>query len=111
MAEDFEDEEETTPHSNLPVLTFRDRSANVHVGQVMVETGRGNAIAVDIGAPVEETLDRIANQCNYGGDYRVFLQGTELLEPGEIPFDPQTHRQTFQAGQRWSITAYDKPGR
>ena len=93
---------------NLPVLTFRDR-AQIHAGHVFVETGRGNAVEVNIGADVESTLDNIADQCNYGGDYRVFLNANEILDPNEIPTDEHGNK-AFQAGQRWSLTAYDKPG-
>lgn len=70
---------------------------------VPVETGRGQAVNVNVGAPFAETIDSIANQANYGGYYRVFLNGQEMLEPDEAPA-------TIQEGQRIAICAYDKVG-
>ncbi len=91
------------------VVTFRD-VAHRRADVVMVETGRGKAVPAPVGAPFEATIDAIAERANYGGDYRVFLNGSEVLSPAEIPLDV-SGQPNIQAGQRIAITAYDKPGR
>jgi len=73
------------------------------VGQVFVETGRGQAMAVDVGAPFKETIERLANEAHYGGYFRVFLNGDELIDPDEAP-------DKVEAGMRIAITSYDKVG-
>ena len=70
---------------------------------VFVETGRGNSIEVPVGANFQETVERIADEAHYGGYFRVFLNGEELINPTESP-------ETIQAGQRIAITSYDKVG-
>ena len=71
---------------------------------VHVETGRGVGVEVPVGSPFVETVERIAAEANYGGYFRVFLGGSELLERGVAP-------ETIEEGQRITITAYDKVGR
>lgn len=71
---------------------------------VMVETGRGNAVAVQVGAPFRETVERIAEAAHYGGSFRVYLNAEEVIEPGEAPT-------SIQPGMRIAITAYDKVGK
>jgi len=72
-------------------------------GSVFVDVGRGEPVEVPVGAPFVETLDRLAEQAHYGGDYRVFLNGSEVLYIEEAPA-------TVEEGQRIAITSYDKPG-
>ena len=70
---------------------------------VMVETGRGNAVAVPVGSNAASAINRIAEEANYGGFFRVFRNGGEMLnEP-----DPGM---SIQEGDRWAITSYDKVG-
>ena len=71
--------------------------------QVMVETGRGNAVGVAAGAPFRDTVEQIAHQANYGGYFRVFLNGDEIINPIESPT-------TIEAGMRIAVTSYDKVG-
>lgn len=72
-------------------------------GEVMVETGRGSAVAVRIGQPFASEVDRVAEEAHYGGYYRVFLNGLELLTEEEAPA-------TVERGMRIAVTAYDKVG-
>jgi len=104
-----EDEEEAVEGEVLPAIsTFRDTSHR-RPEVVMVETGRGMAVQAQVGVPFESTIDAIAERANYGGDYRVFINGSEILSPTEIPLDA-SGQPNIQAGQRIAITAYDKPG-
>jgi len=70
---------------------------------VFVETGRGQTAEVQLGAPFAETIERIADEAHYGGYYRVFLNGEEILNPEEAPT-------TIESGMRIIITSYDKVG-
>ncbi len=71
--------------------------------QVMVETGRGNAVGVAVGAPFAATVENIAHQANYGGYFRVFLNGDELINPPDAS-------KTIEAGMRIAVCSYDKVG-
>jgi len=68
---------------------------------VFVETGRGEAVEVQAGAPFAETVEHLADQAHYGGYFRVFLNGSEILNPAESP-------QILEPGMRVVITSYDK---
>lgn len=70
---------------------------------VFVDTGRGGAVEVQPGSSFEETLNRIADQANYGGYFRVFLNGSEVINPEDAPT-------TIEPGMRVAITSYDKVG-
>lgn len=70
---------------------------------VFVETGRGQAVEVQLGAPFTETIERIAEEAHYGGYFRVFLNGEELVDPEDSP-------ETIEPGMRIAITSYDKVG-
>lgn len=72
-------------------------------GSVYIETGRGQTTEVQVGAPFQETIDRVADEAHYGGYFRVFLNGEELLDPADSPA-------TIEAGMRIAITSYDKVG-
>lgn len=72
-------------------------------GSVHIETGRGATAEVQVGAPFGETIERIADEAHYGGYFRVFLNGDELLDPNEAP-------ETIESGMRIAITSYDKVG-
>jgi len=71
---------------------------------VMVDVGRGGTVVrVNAGSEFVPTLERLADEYNYGGFYRVFLNGSEVLDPGDSP-------ETIEAGMRIAITPYDKVG-
>lgn len=86
-----------TPHTPIQSQATRPR------GSVWVDVGRGDPVEVPVGIPFVETLDRLAEQAHYGGDYRVFLNGSEIIYIEEAPT-------TIEAGMRLAITSYDKPG-
>jgi hypothetical protein len=86
-----------------PVRHFSQRGATEGATHVMVETGRNKSVKAEVGASFESEVDRIATAANYGGDYRVYLNGIEIINPEDAPT-------TIQAGMRIAITAYDKPG-
>ncbi len=86
-----------------PVRTPIHDQATRPTGSVFVDVGRGEPVEVTVGAPFVPTLDRLAEQAHYGGDYRVFLNGSEVLYIEEAPA-------TIEAGMRLAITSYDKPG-
>lgn len=71
---------------------------------IPVKVGRGQTADVQVGAPFEETINGLAEDAHYGGYYRVFLNGEEILEPTEAP-------ETIQLGMRIAITSYDKVGK
>lgn len=70
---------------------------------VFIETGRGQTAEVEVGAPFSATVERISEEANYGGYFRVFLNGREIVRPEEAP-------PTIEADMRIAITAYDKVG-
>jgi len=72
-------------------------------GSVFIETGRGQTAEVQMGAPFQETIERVADEAHYGGYFRVFLNGEELLNPEEAP-------STIEPGMRIALTSYDKVG-
>ena len=72
-------------------------------GSIHIEVGRGNTAEVQVGAPFQETIERIAEEAHYGGYFRVFRNGEEILEPTDAP-------ETIQQGDRLAITSYDKVG-
>jgi len=71
--------------------------------QVFIETGRGTSVPINVGANFVDTVERIAHQSAYGGYYRVFLNGSEIVEPSDAP-------QTIEDGMRIVLTPYDKVG-
>lgn len=78
-------------------------SARANNRTVPIENGRGTAVNVPVGADFAAEIDRIALEANYGGYYRVFLNGQEILEPSEAPAK-------IEEGMRIAITSYDKVG-
>ena len=91
-----ESEEYTRPRGWAPPETQPEQP-------VFVDTGRSNAIPVSAGSPFVATLERIAEQHNYGHYFRVFLNGSEVVNPEDSP-------ETIEAGMRIAITPYDKVG-
>ena len=72
-------------------------------GTVHIETGRGQTTEVQAGSPFSETVERVADEAHYGGYFRVFLNGEEIINPDEAPA-------TIEPGMRIAITSYDKVG-
>ena len=52
---------------------------------------------------LKQTLERLAEDAHYGGYFRIFLNGNEVINPEDSPA-------TVEAGSRIAITAYDKVG-
>ena len=75
----------------------------VDEGTVFIETGRGNTVEVPVGAGFAETIERIAEQANYGRFFRVFLNSSEILDPAEAPAK-------IEKDMRIVLTTYDKVG-
>ena len=81
---------------------------------VPVETGRGQVVDVQVGAPFVETVEKLAEQAHYGGYFRVFLNEVEMtenpwLDDAHTQLNP-TYPKTVQQGMRISLTSYDKVG-
>jgi hypothetical protein len=77
---------------------------NENQGEIIfIDTGRGQAVEAHVGENFEAAVNRAAEQVHYGGYFKVFLNGSEVVNPSEAP-------QTVQPGQRIAITAYDKVG-
>lgn len=70
---------------------------------IYVETGRGQAVEVQPGSPFIPTVERIADEANYGGWFRVYLNGEEIVNPADSP-------EVIEPGMRITITSYDKVG-
>ena len=100
--DDEERTEEDIVEGNVPVREAFGDGATTQ-GSINIETGRGQTVEVQVGAPFTETLERVADEAHYGGFFRVFLNGSELLEPTESPA-------TIELGMRIAITSYDKVG-
>ena len=71
--------------------------------RVPVDVGRGSVVNVPAGSPFFETIERLADEANYGGFYRVYLNSSEIPEPSSAPA-------TIEPGMRIAITSYDKVG-
>ena len=102
MEEERTDEvrEEAGETQHTTPVRWADRVAHPE-GSVFVETGRGQSVEVQVGAPFAETIERLADEAHYGGFFRVFLNGEELLEPEESPT-------TIEPRMRIVITSFDK---
>ena len=70
---------------------------------VFIETGRGQTAEVQVGAPFQPTIERIAEEAHYGGYFRVFLNGEEIINPEEAPA-------TIEPGMRIALTSYRNRG-
>jgi len=89
-----EDRDEETP-------TVEWGQGHTPPASVFVETGRGNTAEVPAGSPFQPTIERLAEEAHYGGYFRVFLNGDELVNPEESPA-------TIETGMRIVLTSYDK---
>ena len=72
-------------------------------GVVGVDIGRGRSASVNVGADFVNTLEQLARDAHYGGCFKVFLDGKEIINPADAPAK-------FEAGMRVAITSYDKVG-
>jgi len=70
---------------------------------IFVDVGRGATSEVPSGSPFATTIERLADEAHYGGYYRVFLNGSEVINPEDAPA-------TIESGMRIAITSYDKVG-
>ena len=95
-----EDREEAEETQDTPPIRWADYAAHPEES-VFVETGRGQTIEVQVGAPFAETIEHLADEAHYGGFFRVFLNGEELIEPEESPT-------IIEPGMRIVIASYDK---
>lgn len=72
-------------------------------GEVGIDVGRGQRIGVPVGADFVNTVEQVARDAHYGGYYKVFLDGKELVNPDDAP-------EKIEAGMQIAITSYDKVG-
>ena len=72
-------------------------------GTVSVDVGRGAVVDVAVGSPLVNTLEELARNAHYGGFFRVFINGSEMVNPEDAP-------DNIEAGMRIAITSYDKVG-
>ena len=79
-------------------------------GTVHIDTGRGQTSEVPVGAPFQETLERVAEATHYGGFFRVFLNGEEILDPERELVNEDGSAKVIESGMRIAITSYDKVG-
>jgi len=70
---------------------------------VFIETGRGQTAEVQVGSPFQPTIERIAEEAHYGGYFRVFLNGEEIINPEEAPA-------MIESGMRIALTSYRNRG-
>ncbi len=70
---------------------------------IFVDTGRGQTVEVAAGSPFATTLERLADEAHYGGYFRIFLNGSEVINPEDSP-------EFIESGMRLAITSYDKVG-
>ena len=70
---------------------------------IFVDVGRGQTVEVPAGSPFASTVERLADEAHYGGYFRVFLNGSEVINPEDSP-------QVIESGMRIAITSYDKVG-
>jgi hypothetical protein len=95
-----EEESDTEPDEDIDTFGTESRGGDL----VPVDVGRGGQVVnVRAGSPFVETLERLADQANYGGYYKVYLNGNEVVNPSDAPA-------TIESGMRIAITSYDKVG-
>jgi len=71
---------------------------------IFIDTGRsGQTAEVRVGDPFQETVKEVSERAHYGGYFRVYLNGTEVVNPEDAP-------RAIEAGMRISLTPYDKVG-
>lgn len=99
------DEEEIEEEETVfePTPTFGSETRQTQAQTVFVDVGRGQTVQVDVGVPFVQTLERLAEDAHYGGYFRIFLNGQEVVDPEDSP-------ETIKAGMRIAITSYDKVG-
>jgi hypothetical protein len=94
--------EETEPEEDTIVSDVFGEAAR-EGNTVPVDVGRGQVINVRVGSPFVATLEELAERANYGGFFRIYLNGSEIPEPSDAPA-------TIESGMRIAITSYDKVG-
>lgn len=73
-------------------------------GTVHIQTGRNRTVEVSVGSSFCETIEHVADEAHYGGYFRVFLNGEEIINPTLAP-------ERIEAGMRIILTSYDKVGK
>lgn len=99
----FEEEDEDTLGEGEPEPRHEWAADQRPAQPIFVDTGRGAAVEVAPGSPFVTTLERLADEHNYGGYFRIFLNGNEVVNPENSP-------ETIEPGMRIAITSYDKVG-
>ena len=72
-------------------------------GTINIVTGRDQTAKVQTGIPFSDAVEKVADDAHYGGYYRVFLNGNEIVDPSDAP-------ETIEAGMQIAICSYDKVG-
>jgi len=98
-----EEEEEREEEEQETVVSESFGEASRGGDFVPVDVGRGQIVNVRVGSPFVATLEELADRANYGGFFRIYLNGGELPEPANAPA-------TIESGMRIAITSYDKVG-
>jgi len=71
---------------------------------IFIDTGRsGQTAEVRVGDPFQETVKEVSERAHYGGYFRVYLNGTEVVNPEDAP-------RAIESGMRIALTPYDKVG-
>lgn len=97
-----------TPRNGQGRYTRQNPSENFgepdrNAGTVGIDVGRGQAVSAAVGADFVNTVEKIARDAHYGGYFRVFVNGNEVVNPGDSP-------EKIEEGMRIAITSYDKVG-
>lgn len=95
-ADEVDEETEEEP-------ALRGWAAGVADQPIFIDTGRGQTVQASPGDPFIPTLERLAEDAHYGGYFRVFLNGSEVINPEDSP-------DVIESGMRIAITSYDKVG-
>ena len=70
---------------------------------VAVDTGGRIAVRIAVGSNFAEEVQRVANEANFGGFYKVYLNDSELEHIEDAP-------EKVEPGMRIAIAPYDKAG-
>ena len=70
---------------------------------VMIETGRNTTMEAHVGDNFVVACDRVGEAAGYGGYWKVYLNGNEVLNPDDAP-------ELIESGMRIALTPYDKVG-
>ena len=91
------DEDEEQPDSPSGWATEERTQAQ----PIYVDTGRGRGVEVQAGSPFAATMERLADEAHYGGYFRVFVNGSEVINPEDSPG-------TIESGMRIALASYNR---